>query len=71
MKNNKNFLRQGFNIKRGFLESPRAFMKETRIVCILHTDGRVTEHGPITDPWRYIAKAKKGVDVEDAWIKSE
>ena len=46
-------------------------MKDSRTVCIRHTDGRVTEHPNITEPWKYIRKIKKAVDVEDAWIKEE
>lgn len=68
---NMNFLKSGFNIQKGFSESPRTFMSEFRTVCIRHTDGRVTEHSHITDPFKYIKKVKKASDVEDAWIKSE
>ena len=71
MKTGRDFLRDGFNISRGFKESTRTFMKDSRTVCIRHTDGRVTEHPNITEPWRYIRKIKKAVDVEDAWIKEE
>ena len=68
---NKNFLKGGFNIRGGFKESTRTFMSDFRTVCILHTDGKVTEHTHITDPWKYIAKVKKAPDVEDAWVKEE
>jgi hypothetical protein len=71
MKTGRDFLRDGFNINRGFKESTRTFMNDFRTVCVRHTDGRVTEHAHITDPWKYIRKIKKAVGVEDAWIKDE
>jgi len=61
----------GFKIRGGFKESNRTFLNDYRTVCVRHTDGRVTEHYHITDPWKYIKKIKKAVDVEDAWIKEE
>ena len=67
----RNFLRSGFKVRGGFKESTRTFMSDFRTVCVRHTDGKVTEHTHITDPWRYIAKLKKAPDVEDAWIKEE
>lgn len=67
----KDFLKSGNLFRRGFRESPRTFMSEFYIVCIRHTDGRITEHHHITDPWRYIKKVKKAFDVEDAWISSK
>jgi len=71
MKDSKNFLRDGFSIRGGFKESTRTFMTNFRTVCVRHTDGHVTEHAHITQPWKYIMKIKKSVDVEDAWIKEE
>ena len=62
---------KGFGVRGGFKESPKAFLSDFRTVCIKHTDGRVSEHTHITNPWRYIVKVKKAPDVEDAWIKSE
>jgi hypothetical protein len=58
-----------FNISRGF--SSKTFLTENRTVCIKHSDGRVTEHPSISDPWRYITKVKKEMGVENAWIKEE
>lgn len=71
MKNPKNFLKDGFSIRGGFNESTRTFMSDARTVCVRHTDGRITEHPHITDPWKYIRKIKKALDVEDAWIKKD
>ena len=42
-----------------------------RIVCVKHLDGTITEHGPITNPWKYIAKVKRAPDVIDSWIKRD
>lgn len=67
----RDFLSKGNSIAKGFKDSARGFFKDRRIVCIKHTDGRVTEHGPITEPWRYIKKVEKSPDVEKAWIKPE
>lgn len=64
-------LLKGFGVRGGFRESSKTFLSNFRTVCIRHTDGRVTEHTHITDPWRYIAKVKKSPDVENVWIKSE
>jgi hypothetical protein len=66
----KNVFFNDFNLKRGFF-SPKTFLSDKRIVCIQHKDGRVTEHPGITDPWRYIVKVKKQMDVINAWIKDE
>ena len=52
----------GFGDSRNFLESKRTVM-------VKHRDGHITEHTGITDPWRYIKKVKKMMDVENAWIK--
>lgn len=67
----RDFLNKGNSISKGFRDSPRGFFKVARIVCIKHLDGKVTEHGPITDPWRYIKKVEKEPGVEKAWIKPE
>lgn len=64
-----NFLKQGFPLKRQL--SPRTFLSDKRTVCIKHQDGHVSEHRGITEPWKYIAKVKKSMDVQDAWIKDE
>lgn len=61
-----NFLKSGFSLKK---ESVKSFLSDKRTVCVKHTDGKVTEHSGITDPWRYIAKVKGEPGVEDAWIK--
>jgi hypothetical protein len=71
MKTGRDFLKDGFSINRGFRGSPRIFMTDFRTVCVKHTDGRVTEHPNITDPWKYIRKIRKAVDVEDAWCKED
>lgn len=63
-----NFLKSGFSLRP---ESGKTFLSDKRTVCIKHTDGSVTEHPNITDPWRYIAKVKKEPGVEDAWIKNQ
>lgn len=60
---------KGFNISKGF--SPKPILTPKRTVCVKHKDGRVTEHDGITDPWRYITKVKKNIDIESAWIKEE
>ena len=65
------FLKRGFKILGGFRESTKAFMSDKRTVCIKYTDGRYIEHSDITEPWRYIAKVKKNMEVEDAWIRDE
>lgn len=62
---------KGFGVRGGFKESSNTFLSDFRTVCIKHSDGRVTEHTHITNPWRYIAKVKKAFDVENAWVKSE
>ena len=67
----RDFLNKGNSIAKGFRDSARGFFKVSRIVCIKHSDGKVTEHGPITDPWRYIKKVEKEPGVEKAWIKPE
>jgi hypothetical protein len=62
---------KGFNLRLGFGESPRNFMNDHRTVVIKYTNGKVIEKAFITDPWKYIAKVKKNIEVEDAWIKAE
>lgn len=64
-----NFLKSGFNIKSK--TSSKLFFSNKRTVCIKHTDGKITEHPGITDPWRYIIKVKQSLDVENVWIKEE
>jgi len=64
-------LLKGFSLKLGFGESPRNFMNDHRTVCIKYSNGKVIEKPYITDPWKYIAKVKKNIEVEDAWIKTE
>lgn len=64
-------LLKGFSLKLGFGESPRNFMSNHRTVVIKYTNGKVIEKAFITEPWKYIAKVKKNIKVEDAWIKSE
>lgn len=44
-------------------------LNDKRTVCVLHRDGHVTEHKNITDPWRYITKVKKEMNVKNAWVK--
>ena len=53
------------------LISTKTILTYKRTVCILHSDGRVSEHHDITDPWKYIAKVKKSMDIKSAWIKEE
>lgn len=65
----KNDFFKGFNTTR--IQSPKTFLTNARTVCILHKDGRITEHINISDPWRYITKVKKSMDVKNAWIKEE
>lgn len=64
MKNNFLDLGGGDIISGDFIK-----MKESRTVVVQHMDGRISEHLGITDPWKYIAKIKKAVDVKNAWIK--
>lgn len=59
-----------FNFSRGFT-SGRNFLETKRTVCVKHKDGHISEHTGITDPWRYIVKVKREMDVESAWIKEE
>jgi len=66
----KDFLKSGFKVRGGF-ESTRTFMNDYRTVCVKHMDGRVTEHFHITEPWKYIKKVKKSIDVVDAWCKED
>lgn len=54
----------------GFGDS-RKFLESKRTVVVKHRDGHITEHPGITDPWRYIKKVKKEMDVESAWIKED
>ena len=68
---NNSFLKSGFKIRGGFKGDSRSFMNEFKTVCIKHINGKITERHHISDPWRYIAKVKKNLDVEDAWIKAE
>lgn len=49
----------------------KTFTPEKRTVCIRYMDGKVAEHPNITEPWKYIVKIKKVVNVVDAWIKDE
>ncbi len=68
----RDFLKSGgFKVRGGFRGSTRSFMDDRRTVCIKYTSGKVIEKSYITEPWKYIAKVKKSVDVEDAWIKDE
>ena len=71
MSSGRDFLKSGFKVQGGFKESPRTFMNDFRTVCIKYTNGKVIEKTHITEHWKYIAKLKKAVDVEDAWIKDE
>ena len=65
---NKDFFKD-FNIQRGF--STRAFLTEKYTVCIREKGCKVIEHHDITDPWKYIAKLKRDMNIEAAWIKDE
>lgn len=67
----KDFLKFGFKVLGGFRESTKIFMSGKRTVCIKYTDGRYIEHANISEPWRYIAKVKKSMEIKDAWIKDE
>ena len=68
----RDFLKSGgFKVRGGFRGSPRSFMDDKRTVCVKYTNGKVIERHFVTEPWKYIAKVKKAVDVEDAWIKDE
>lgn len=60
----------GFNMKRNFLDR-RGMLSSKRTVCVKHKDGRITEHHDINDPWRYMVKVKKNMDVITAWIKED
>ena len=62
------FLKNGFKMD-GFSKSSRSFITNKYTVCVKHKDGKITEHDGITDPWRYITKVKKEMDVVTAWIK--
>ena len=67
----RDFLNKGSKITKGFQESPRGFMNDHKTVCVKYANGKVIERPYITNPWRYIAKIKKNIEVEDAWIKYE
>ena len=58
-----------FNKGFGRQESSRNFLTNSRTVCVHWKEGGVKEYQNITDPWRYIAKMKKRMDVKNAWIK--
>jgi len=60
---------KSFNIKKGF--SAKSILSDKKTVCVKHRDGRITEHMGITNPWRYITKVKKNIDVKTAWIKED
>jgi len=63
-----NFFKE-FNIRKGF--SSKGILSDKRTVCIKHTDGRITEHHGITNPWKYIAKVKKEMGIETVWLKED
>jgi len=62
-----------FNVRRGFglPGGSRNFLTSKRTVCVHWKEGGVREYTDITDPWKYIAKMKKRMDVKNAWIKDE
>jgi hypothetical protein len=55
------------------IASPNAILirSNPRTVCILHNDGKITEHPGITNPWKYLAKVKNQAGVKSCWIKNE
>jgi hypothetical protein len=63
-----NFLKSGFSLKP---PSGQGFFSNKRTVCVKHQDGHISEHHDIIDPWKYISKVKKTVNIIDAWIKNE
>ncbi|NMC58332.1 MAG: hypothetical protein GYA51_02895 [Candidatus Methanofastidiosa archaeon] len=65
---NKDFFKD-FNIRGGF--SSKTFLSEKYTVCVREKGGKVVEHHDITDPWKYIAKLKRDMNIEAAWIKDE
>jgi len=65
---NKDFFKD-FNIRGGF--SSKSFLTDKFTVCVRTKDGKVIEHENITDPWKYIAKLKKEMNIDAAWIKEE
>jgi len=48
----------------------KLFLISNKTVCIKHKDGHISKHPNITNPWRYIAKVKKEIDIENAWIEN-
>lgn len=62
---------KGFKTNGGFNLSSKSFMTDKRTVCVKTKDGIVREYPNITNPWRYIIKVKKNMNVENAWIKKE
>ena len=57
-------------IKRGsFFKNDNTI--KPRTVVVLLRDGTTRMHEGITNPWPYIAKCKKDINVKDAWIKDE
>jgi len=66
MFDHKNFIKQ--SILNDFKES-KSFLTDKKTVCVKHRDGRISKYFNISDPWKYIAKVKKEMDVEKAWIE--
>ena len=53
--------------KKDFMKMDPKF--EPRTVVVQSKDGTIREYDGITDPWRYIKKCKKSINVKNAWIK--
>jgi len=61
---------KGFNMRKGFT-SPRSFLSTTSTVVVKWKKGGISEYKNISNPWQYITKMKKRMDVENAWLKNE
>lgn len=59
-----------FNMRRGFTSS-RSFLSTTSTVVVKWKEGGIREYKNISNPWQYITKMKKRIDVENAWLKDE
>jgi len=48
-----------------------SFLNDTRTVCVKMADGNIIEYNNVKNPWAYIKKVKKNVNVINAWCKNE
>jgi hypothetical protein len=48
-----------------------SFLNDTKTVCVKMMDGTIIEYDNVKNPWAYINKIKKNLNVQNAWIKNE